>query len=89
MSTEAKVHRGESEAKPAEGVCRIAGVELPRPKPYLNKKQRFPVGNGIMMAASRCGWRPPGERNYGSPCLPKTSGPQAHSPPRTGQTCFA
>ncbi|MEI6211694.1 MAG: hypothetical protein WCR06_08725 [bacterium] len=28
----------------------ICGVEFPPPKPYLNKKQRYPVGNGIMMA---------------------------------------
>jgi REP element-mobilizing transposase RayT len=28
----------------------FSGIELPPPKPYLNRKQRYPVGNGIMMA---------------------------------------
>jgi hypothetical protein len=34
----------------------IAGIELPPPKPYLNKKQRYPVGNGIMMAVGDGAW---------------------------------
>jgi len=33
-----------------QSACSIAGLELPAARPYLNRKQRYPVGNGILFA---------------------------------------